>query len=89
MYVNNESGVTRLFLYQIKIYSDLNLPILRVLLSKEKRQLSLTTAQANQSNIFSLGTPLPPAMFAGYVDSDDKLKTTIANLKVIIKINII
>ena len=73
------------YLYQIKIYSDLNLPILRVLLSKEKRQLSLTTAQANQSNIFSLGTPLPPAMFAGYVDSDDKLKTTIANLKVIIK----
>ena len=73
------------YLSQIKIYSDLNLPILRVLLSKEKRQLSLTTAQANQSNIFSLGTPLPPAMFAGYVDSDDKLKTTIANLKVIIK----
>lgn len=73
------------YLREIKACANLNLSLLRSLLMKEKRNVAMQKAEEIKNKIYSTDETLPPAMFSGYVDDGNKLKTTIANLKVIIK----
>ena len=73
------------YLREIKACANLNLSLLRGLLMKEKRNVAMQKVDAIQNKIYHIKEILPPAIFAGYVDDGNKLKTTIANLKVIIK----
>lgn len=73
------------YLRQIKTFADLNLATSRMALRNVRRELAVEDAAAAKDKIFPLDTPLPPALFQGFVDDNTNLKTTIGNLKILIK----
>lgn len=73
------------YIREIKGSTKLGLTFIRSLIHKEYKKIAIAEAEEAKNKIFPITEALPAALFNGYGVDDSKIKTTISNLKILIK----